>query len=78
MKHNLPVPAPRPSTEEAKKINGAILLQAWSGMVPAYMGPPKNAQEIFSVYSRTMDCTFEETMMLAAQALLANWRADNL
>jgi len=46
-------------------------------MVPARMEPAKNAQEIFSVYSRTMDCTYEETMMRAAQALLAYWRADN-
>ena len=77
MKQKLPVPAPRPSREESEEVTGELLLRVWSGMEPSYLEPPKNAQEIFSVYSQTMGYTFEETMMLAAKALLANLRVEN-
>ena len=58
--------------------SGAVVfLEAWSQANPSPCAPPYNSQEVFSVYSQAMGCSFEDALKLAAQALLTQWRIEN-
>lgn len=54
-------------------------LLKWSGLDP-HCGYPKavNSHQIFEVYAQVMDCSFEDAMHKAADALLAEWKEANI
>lgn len=56
----------------------SLFLEAWSGDSSSPCARPYNSHEVFSIYSKAMGCSFEETLDLAAQALLTQWRAENI
>ncbi len=62
---------------DIERSGAAMFLEAWSNENPSPCAGPYNSQEILSTYSRAMNCSFEDAMTLAAQALLDQWRSDN-
>jgi len=67
------------SEEKASlKISGQVSLLSWSQKdSTGCLERPYNSHEIFSAYAKATGNTFEDTLMLAAQALLGQWREEN-
>ena len=64
--------------EERNEVRSCkAILDNWNPLEPR--GPfyqPPNAFELFSVYAIANDCSFEQAMTRAADALLAQWKSS--
>ena len=63
--------------EVIKRAGGEVAMLNWSGLDKrGRFRQPRNAHEIFSMYSRATGCSFEDAMNQAAQTLLSKWKED--
>lgn len=59
------------------RAGGKVALSNWSGLdTRGSFRQPRNAHEIFSMYSRATGCSFEDAMNQAAETLLSKWKED--